>query len=281
MSYRKQLWGHRPVTDFWRVGSGYRKRLESLGIYTMGDIAAYSLQNEEKLYKMFGINAELLIDHAWGWEPCTIADIKAYQPENRSISQGHVLSCPYSFEKGRLIVKEMTDQLVLDLVQKGLVTDQMILTVGYDTAGVPENYSGKFENDRYGKKVPKPAHGSQRLEFPTSSTKEITAAVLKIYDTVVNRKLMVRRMYVVANHVVRNETIDNEQPVQFSLFEDTDVTQQIQEKRKAELERERRLQKAVISIKEKYGKNAILKGMNFQEGATAIERNGQVGGHKA
>lgn len=281
MSYRKQLWVHRPVTDFWRVGSGYRKRLESLGIYTMGDIAAYSLQNEEKLYKMFGVNAELLIDHAWGWEPCTIADIKAYQPENRSISQGQVLSCPYSFEKGRLIVKEMTDQLVLDLVQKGLVTDQMILTVGYDTAGVPENYSGKFENDRYGKKIPKPAHGSQRLEFPTSSTKEITAAVLKIYDTVVNRKLMVRRMYVVANHVVRNETIDDEHPVQFSLFEDTDVTQQIQEKRKAELERERRLQKAVISIKEKYGKNAILKGMNFQEGATAIERNGQVGGHKA
>lgn len=281
ISYRKQLWDHQPLTDFWRIGNGYQKKLSDSYLYTMGDIARCSLQNEDKLYRLFGVNAELLIDHAWGWEPCTIADIKAYRPENHSISQGQVLSCPYSRSKARLIVKEMTDQLVLDLVGKGLATDQVTLTVGYDGASVPDDYHGILQKDRYGKKIPKQAHGSRKLEYTTDSFQEILKAVLELFDQITDEKLMVRRMYVVANHVIPAAEVPEERPVQLNLFEDAAAIQQAQEHRKMALEREHRLQKTLLAIKGRYGKNAILKGMNFQEGATARERNGQVGGHRA
>lgn len=281
ISYRKQLWDHQPLTDFWRIGNGYQKKLSDSYLYTMGDIARCSLQNEDKLYRLFGVNAELLIDHAWGWEPCTIADIKAYRPENHSISQGQVLSCPYSRSKARLIVKEMTDQLVLDLVGKGLAADQVTLTVGYDGASVPDDYHGILQKDRYGKKIPKQAHGSRKLEYTTDSFQEILKAVLELFDQITDEKLMVRRMYVVANHVIPAAEVPEERPVQLNLFEDAAAIQQAQEHRKMALEREHRLQKTLLAIKGQYGKNAILKGMNFQEGATARERNGQVGGHRA
>ena len=281
ISYRKQLWDHQPLTDFWRIGNGYQKKLSDSYLYTMGDIARCSLQNEDKLYRLFGVNAELLIDHAWGWEPCTIADIKAYRPENHSISQGQVLSCPYSRSKARLIVKEMTDQLVLDLVEKGLAADQVTLTVGYDCASVPDDYHGILQKDRYGKKIPKQAHGSRKLEYTTDSFQEILKAVLELFDQITDEKLMVRRMYVVANHVIPAAEVPEERPVQLNLFEDATAIQQAQEHRKMALEREHRLQKTLLAIKGRYGKNAILKGMNFQEGATARERNGQVGGHRA
>ena len=281
ISYRKQLWDHQPLTDFTRIGQGYQKKLMDSYLYTMGDIARCSLQNEDKLYRLFGVNAELLIDHAWGWEPCTIADIKAYRPENHSISQGQVLSCPYSRSKARLIVKEMTDQLVLDLVEKGLAADQVTLTVGYDGASVPDDYHGILQKDRYGKKIPKQAHGSRKLEYTTDSFQEILKAVLELFDQITDEKLMVRRMYVVANHVIPAAEVPEERPVQLNLFEDTTAIQQAQEHRKMALEREHRLQKTLLAIKGRYGKNAILKGMNFQEGATARERNGQVGGHRA
>ena len=281
ISYRKQLWDHQPLTDFWRIGNGYQKKLSDSYLYTMGDIARCSLQNEDKLYRLFGVNAELLIDHAWGWEPWTIADIKAYRPENHSISQGQVLSCPYSRSKARLIVKEMTDQLVLDLVEKGLAADQVTLTVGYDGASVPDDYHGILQKDRYGKKIPKQAHGSRKLEYTTDSFQEILKAVLELFDQITDEKLMVRRMYVVANHVIPAAEVPEERPVQLNLFEDATAIQQAQEHRKMALEREHRLQKTLLAIKGRYGKNAILKGMNFQEGATARERNGQVGGHRA
>ena len=281
ISYRKQLWDHQPLTDFWRIGNGYQKKLSDSYLYTMGDIARCSLQNEDKLYRLFGVNAELLIDHAWGWEPCTIADIKAYRPENHSISQGQVLSCPYSRSKARLIVKEMTDQLVLDLVGKGLAADQVTLTVGYDGASVPDDYHGILQKDRYGKKIPKQAHGSRKLEYTTDSFQEILKAVLELFDQITDEKLMVRRMYVVANHVIPAAEVPEERPVQLNLFEDAAAIQQAQEHRKMALEREHRLQKTLLAIKGRYGKNAILKGMNFQEGATARERNRQVGGHRA
>lgn len=277
MSYRKQLWGHRPLTDFWRVGHGYAKKLEAHYMFTMGDIAECSIRNEDLLYKLFGVNAELLIDHAWGWEPCTIADVKAYKPESNSISSGQVLQCPYSFEKGRLIVREMTDLLVLDLVDKGLVTDQMVLTVGYDHEGVPANYKGTVSTDRYGRKIPKSAHGSINLGKFTSSTKIILDKVTELYDSIVDKDLLVRRMYVVANHVITEQSAQKEVYEQLDLFTDYEAL----EKQKAQLAEEKELQKAMIKIKKKYGKNAILKGMNFEEGATTIQRNGQVGGHKA
>lgn len=282
MSYRQKLWTHRPLTDFWRVGHGYAKKLEAHYMYTMGDIAECSVYNEDLLYKLFGVNAELLIDHAWGWEPCTIADIKAYKPENNSISSGQVLQCPYSFEKGRLIVREMTDLLVLDLVDNALVTDQIVLTVGYDTEGVPKNYSGSFSFDRYGRKTPKPAHGSINLENFTSSTRKIIDKTLELYDKIVNSRLMIRRVYVVANHVVSEKSVNDKQGFeQLDFFTDYESFERKQNEESRRLEREKRIQTAMLKIKKKYGKNAILKGMNFEEGATTIERNGQVGGHKA
>ena len=288
-SYRRELWEHRPLTDFWRIGHGYAKKLEENGLFTMGDIARASLGgksdyfNEDRLYKMFGVSAELLIDHAWGWEPCLISDIKAYRPENNSLSSGQVLSKPYPADKGKLVVREMTDLLVLDLVEKALVADQMVLTVVYDVENLSYGaYNGALTTDRYGRQMPKEAHGSINLPYPTSSTRVITAKVMELYDRIVDRNLLVRRMYVVANHVVRErDAKKSEVPEQLDLFTDYEALERKKREEEAALAEEKKLQKAVINIKKKYGKNAILKGMNFEEGATAIERNGQVGGHKA
>ncbi|MGN0633588.1 MAG: DNA methylase [Oscillospiraceae bacterium] len=281
MSYRRQLWDHRPITDFWRIGKGYAKKLEDRYIFTMGDIAALSLRDEERLYNLFGVNAELLIDHAWGYEPCTIADIKAYKPQNRSLSQGQVLKHPYDCEMARLIVKEMSDQLALDLVEKGLVTDQMVLTVGYDIAGTSE-YDGEFTSDRYGRKIPKSAHGSVNLGRQTSSAKIIMEKVTELYDRIIDNSLLVRRICIAANNVLpESSVVKEDEPVQLDFFTDFEEQQRIKEEQEKAIEREKNKQKALIKIKKKFGKNAILKGMDFVEGATAAERNGQVGGHKA
>ena len=289
MSYRRQLWDHRPLTDFWRVGRGYARKLEQNGMFTMGDIARCSVgrpgefYNENLLYKLFGVNAELLIDHAWGWEPCTIADIKAYKPESNSLGSGQVLQCPYTAEKGKLIVREMTDLLVLELVDKGLVTDQMVLTVGYDIENLSDpqkqkTYRGEVTTDHYGRKVPKHAHGTANLSRRTSSTKRITEAVMALYDRIVDPALLVRRINLVANNIVPETAVaENRDFQQLDLFAEPEQ----QEAENAELEREKRRQQAVLSIRKKYGKNAILKGMNFEEGATTKDRNNQIGGHKA
>ena len=293
MSYRRFLWGHRPLTDFWRVGRGYAKKLEQNGLYTMGDIARCSIgkpsdfYNEELLYRLFGINAELLIDHAWGWEPCTIADIKAYRPESSSIGAGQVLQCPYSFAKARLVVQEMTDQLALDLVDKGLVSRKIELTVGYDienlrTPELCKNYQGEVKTDRYGRSVPKHAHGTANLQQYTSSAKQMIQAVLELYDRIVNPNLLIRRISMAAINVVNETDIEMEPAFeQMDLFTDYVALEKEHEKEMAELEREKKMQKAMLQIKKKYGKNAILKGMNLLDGATAKERNQQIGGHKA
>ena len=288
--YREQLWEHRPLTDFWRIGAGYAKRLEQNGMYTMGDVARCSLggpmdrHNEALLYKLFGINAELLIDHAWGVEPCTIADVKSYVPENNSLHSGQVLQHPYTADKGRLIAREMADLMSLDLVDKGLVTDQMVLTVCYDVENVngKGHYAGEVVTDRYGRRAPKPVHGSCRLSGYTASTKEIVAAVTEIYDRIVDKTMTVRRLYVEANHVIREENIPPENPVeQLDFFTDYEEREAQKKANSTAKKRERSMQKALLSIKKKYGKNAVLKGMNFEEGATTRERNEQVGGHKA
>lgn len=293
MSYRKLLWNHRPLTDFWRVGRGYSKKLEKIGLYTMGDIARCSIgkstdyYNEELLYKLFGINAELLIDHAWGYEPCTMEDVKAYKPETNSISSGQVLHCPYEFDKARLVVKEMTDLMVLDLVDKGLVTNQIVLTIGYDIENMTDknrsqNYKGTVTTNYYGKKVPKPAHGTTNLQKQTSSTTLITNAVMELYDKIVNKKLLIRRINIVANKLVDERSVTSANKYeQLDLFTDYEVLKKQREKENAELEREKRMQNTILDIKKKFGKNAILKGMNLQEGATAKDRNNQIGGHKA
>ena len=288
-SYREMLWNHRPLTDFWRVGRGYARKLEEVGIYTMGDIARCSVgkenefYNEELLYKMFGVNAELLIDHAWGWEPCTIADVKAYQPEHNSVGAGQVLHCPYDAQKAKIVVKEMLDLLTLDLVEKHLVTDQIVLTVGYDIENLTsgKGYTGEVTVDRYGRKIPKHAHGTANLREYTASARMITDAVMELYDRIVNPHLMVRRISMAANHVLdEKKAADKTEFRQLDLF--TDFTGCNEKKQQDEkVEREKKMQEAVLSIKKKYGKNAILKGLNFQEGATTKERNEQIGGHKA
>ena len=288
-SYRETMWDHRPLTDFWRVGKGYARKLEAAGLYTMGDIALWSETNEELLYQLFGVNAELLIDHAWGWEPCTIEAIKAYKPESNSISVGQVLQEPYTVDKARLIVREMTDGLVLDLVRKGLATDQMVLTVGYDIENlakpeIREKYNGPVTTDFYGREVPKQAHGSINLGNYTSSTRQIIAATMELYDRIMNPDLLIRRMYVVCNHVKdEKEAVAAAEavPTQLDMFTDYSALKAEEEAKRAARERERKQQEVVLEIKEKWGKNAILKGMNFSEGATARERNQQVGGHKA
>ena len=284
MSFRRQLWNHKPITDIWRIGGGIARRLAELDIYTLGDIARCSIENEERLYREFGVNAELLINHAWGWEPTTIADVKAYKPENSSLSSGQVLSQPYDFEKGRLIVQEMTDLLVLDLVEKGLVTDQMVLTVGYDIENLAggKSYKGAVETDRYGRKTPKMAHGSINLGMFTSSTRIIMDKVEELYDRIVDPALTVRRMYVVANHGTdEKNAAEPFEDRELTLFDDAEETERKIAGEKAALERERRMQQAEIRLKKKFGKNAILKGMNLKEGATTISRNQQVGGHRA
>ena len=289
MRYRKLLWDHRPLTDFWRVGPGYRKKLEKNGLFTMGDIARCSLghpnefYNEDLLYKLFGVNAELLIDHAWGTETCTIADIKAYKPETNSLGSGQVLHCAYPARKAKLVMREMTDLLVLDLVDKGLVTDQMVLTVGYDIDNLadPERrkkYSGAVVTDHYGRKIPKHAHGTANLPGHTSSTREITEAVMELFDRIVDPDLLVRRLNIVACHVLREtDVVPSGLGEQLDLF----AVQEDPAEKEEQRQREKRRQQAVIEIKKKYGKNAILKGMNLEEGATARDRNRQIGGHKA
>ena len=293
ISYRKKLWSHRPLTDFWRVGKGYATKLEDHGIYTMGDVARCSIggqddyYNEELLYRLFGVNAELLIDHAWGWEPCTIADVKAYKPESNSIGSGQVLHCPYEADKAKLVLREMVDLLVLDLVDKGLVTDQIVITVGYDIENLTDPqrrraYKGAVTIDQYGRKVPKHAHGTINLKKKTSSTRLITEAALELYDRIVNPHLLIRRINVTANRVVVEDSeLEEECMEQLDLFTDYDALERERTELEAELEREKRMQHAVLDIKKKFGKNAILKGMNLQEGATARERNSQIGGHKA
>lgn len=293
MSYRHQLWDHRPLTDFWRVGPGYASKLEAHGIYTMGDVALCSVgkesdyYNEDLLYKLFGINAELLIDHSWGWEPCTIAEIKAYKPSTNSICSGQVLQCPYDAEKARLVVKEMADLLVLDIVEKKLVTDQIVLTIGYDVENLnnaerEKEYSGEVTTDRYGRKIPKHAHGTANIGRYTSSTRLIVDATMKLYDEIINKNLLIRRINISANRLIpESETSENTAPEQLDIFTDYEEIEKQKQASEAEFEREKRLQNTIISLKKKFGKNTILKGMNFEEGATAKDRNQQIGGHKA
>ena len=295
MSYRRYLWDHKPITDFWRVGRGYAKKLAENGMFTMGDVARCSVgkagefYNEGLLYDLFGVNAELLIDHAWGWEPCTIEDIKAYKPSANSISTGQVLSEPYDFEKTRLIIREMTELLVLDLLDKHLVTDRMVLTVGYDIENLTDKsrrnaYSGEVVTDRYGRKIPKHAHGTANLKEKTSSISIIMDAVMELYDRIMDPALLTRRMSVVAANVVDEseaEAQKKETYEQLTLFTDIEAEEERKKEEKAALLKERKAQEAVLAIRKKFGKNAILKGTNLEEGATTIDRNRQIGGHKA
>ena len=289
ITYRKLLCCHEPITDFWRVGKGYSKKLAENKIYTMGDIALASIENEELFYKLFGINAELLIDHAWGYEPCTINDIKSYKPISNSISSGQVLHCPYNYENTKLIIKEMTELLTLELVEKNFVTNQIVLTIGYDIENLTtpirsKNYNGEIVLDRHGRRIPKHAHGTINLEKYTSSTKIIMEAVTKLYDRIINKELLTRRINITANKIInRTERLENnlENFEQISLFEDYSKQNKIKEEKLKREEEERSLQLAVLNIKKKYGKNSILKGMNLENGGTTIERNGQIGGHKS
>jgi len=292
-SYRQLLWAHRPITDFWRVGPGYAKKLKAQGLFTMGDVARCSLgkpndyYNEDLLYELFGINAELLIDHAWGYEPCTIAYIKAYKPSTKSISSGQVLQTAYGFAKAKLIVREMTDLLVFDLVAKGLVTDQMVLTLGYDIENLtnPEisgGYTGEVTLDQYGRKTPKQAHGTINLEQQTSSTMLIMDAMMELFDRIANENLLVRRINITANRLVDESSIVKKASVeQLDFFTDYTEVKQKNAEQAALLEREKTIQETVIKIKNKFGKNSVLKGMNLEEGATTTDRNRQIGGHKA
>ena len=286
MSYRKELWNHRPLTDFWRVGRGYAKKLENNYLYTMGDIALCSIENENLLYKLFGVNAELLIDHAWGFEPCTIEDVKKYKPSTTSLSSGQVLHEPYDYKKTKLIVKEMTELLTLDMVEKHYVTDQIVLTIGYDienlkNSKIRDNYDGKITTDHYGRKVPKSSHGTIRIDHKTSSTKTISDAVINLYDSIINPVLLVRRVNIaVYNLSNEDEVKDNVIYKQYDLF--SNIEEEVAKKNK-ELENEkseRKIQNVIINLKHKYGKNSILKGMNLEDGGTTIERNKQVGGHR-
>ena len=286
MKYKKELWNHKPLTDFWRVGKGYTKKLEEHGMYTMGDIARMSINNEDFLFKLFGVNAEFLIDHAWGYEPCTINDAKNYKPLNSSISQGQVLHSPYNFEKAKLIVKEMVDNLVLELVDKHLKTDQIVLTIGYDienltNPSIERRYKGEITIDAYGRKVPKHSHGTANIDHKTSSTKTITNEVMKLYDKIVNPILLVRRLNVTACNIVNEENEESTSIIeQIDLFTNyEEISKQKEKSLKDEIE-EKKIQKALLNIKKKYGKNSILKAMNYEEGATAKDRNLEVGGHK-
>ena len=288
MTYRRELWSHRPITDFWRVGRGYAKKLETYGIYTMGDVARCSEQNEELLYRLFGKNAELLIDHAWGWEPCTVEAVKAYRPESSSLGSGQVLQCPYDAEKAKLVVREMADALSLDLVEKRLVTDQIVITVGYDIENLtdPERrkkYRGEVVTDRYGRQIPKHAHGTENLESFTSSTQKMVEAASVLCDRIVDKNLLIRRMNITANNIVEEKAAQqkNNSYQQLDLFTDYAAEEEQEKQEALRLDRERKLQEATITIKKKFGKNAILKGMSLQEGATAKNRNEQIGGHKA
>lgn len=281
MTYRKKLWAHQPLTDFWRVGNGYAKKLEENRMHTMGDIARASLSTygENLLYKLFGVNAELLIDHAWGFEPCTIADVKAYKPENKSLGSGQVLHCPYDYKKAWLIVREMVELLALDLVEKRLVTDQIVLTVGYDIENLSDKeYKGEITTDHYGRKIPKHAHGTANIGKHTSSAILMVKAVMELYDHIIDKNLLVRRINLSANHILGEDvSLQNQKYEQLDLF--TNPQERLKEE--TELKKERKIQEAMIELKNRYGKNAVLKGLNLQEGATTIDRNKQIGGHKA
>lgn len=286
MSYRKLLWNHRPITDFWRVGRGYAERLAKCGIYTMGDVARASINNEELLYKLFGINAELLIDHSWGWEPCTIKSIKNYNPETKSISNGQVLREPYSNEDAKIIVKEMAEQLSLDLVQKKFITNQIVLTIGYDVENlknpeIKKLYTGEITIDYYGRKVPKHAHGTIKLKSKTASTRAIVEATAKLFDKIVNKELLIRRINISANNLI-NESNDSQEVLyeQMDLFTNYEEKEKIEKRKKQKELLEKNIQIAILEIKCKYGKNAVLKCIDLQENATAIERNRQIGGHR-
>ena len=286
MTYRKLLWNHVPLTDFWRVGRGYAKKLEANNMFTMGDVARCSIENEDLLYDLFGINAELLIDHSWGYEPCTIEDVKKFRPTTNSLSSGQVLHQPYNYEQTKLIVKEMTDLLVLELVEKRLVTSQLVLTIGYDVDNLikPELkrlYHGEVTTDHYGRKVPKPAHGTINLKCKTSSTKVIIEAINELYERIINKNLLVRRINVVANNVINEEKAKDEcKNEQISLFVDYKKLEQERADESLKRKKENNLQHTIIEIKRRYGKNSILKGMNLEKDGTTIERNGQIGGHR-
>lgn len=287
MSFRRKLWNHRPITDFWRVGKGYSKRLEKYRIFTMGDVARCSVENEELLYKIFGINAELLIDHSWGWECATIESIKACKPANRSLCSGQVLHCPYNYEQTKLIIKEMSNDLVLEMIEKHFVTDMLVLTIEYDVENLKNSNYKKFciegtKADKYGRTVPKPAHGTYRLESKISSTRLICDGFIKLYDSIINKNLLIRKIYLTVGNLADEVEVNNKenQYEQINLFTNY---KELEEKRRIENEKiakEKNIQKAIIEIKNKYGKNAIIKAMDLEEDATAIERNGQIGGHK-
>ena len=287
-TYRRELWDYRPITKFWRVGRGIANKLAFYGIDTMGRLARMSEQNEELLYKLFGVNAELLIDHAWGWEPCTIADVKAYRPETNSFSSGQVLQEPYTFQKARVVIQEMAEGMALDLVAKRMVTDQLVLTVGYDAEcltrpDIRDLYHGEITTNYYGKLVPKHAHGSLRFDKPTSSSRLLMNGAAELFDRHVNPNLLIRRLNLCVNHVVSESTLAQQpaQPQQLDLFTDYETLERQQQEEQARLDKERRLQEAQLKIKQRFGKNAILRGLNYSEGATAKERNAQIGGHRA
>ena len=288
MSYRRQLWGHRPITDFWRVGTGYAKKLAAYGMLTMGDVARCSEKNEDLLYQLFGKNAELLIDHAWGIEPCQIADIKAYVPENNSLGSGQVLQCPYDYAKARIVMQEMAEGLSLELFSKGLAANQLVMTIGYDIENIQNpdrrsRYAGEIVADRYGRQIPKASHGSSNLDDYTASTSVFRQSAEKLFDRIVDRDLLIRRMNLTANHVIPEGKKPKPKPQaqQLDLFGDYQQDEQERAKKSAAEEKERRLQEAALAIKKRFGKNALLKGTNLQEGATAKERNRQIGGHRA
>ena len=286
MSYREKLWSHKPITDFWRVGKGYANKLAKYGIYTMGDVARYSVMDEDFLYKLFGINAELLIDHAWGWEPCTIADVKSYKPSTSSLSSGQVLHTPYQFDKAKLVTREMAELMSLDLVEKGLVTNQIVLTVGYDIENLTNDairniYKGEIITDHYGRQVPKYAHGTTNLTRQTASAKLIVDATMELFDKIVNKSLLVRRITIAVCKLAKESDVKEKAPEQLDLFTDYEELEKKRQREEEILEKEKRMQQAVLDIKKKYGKNAILKGMNLEKGATAKDRNSQIGGHKA
>lgn len=288
MTYRQKLWDHRPLTSFWRVGKGIAEKLAMYGIDTMGKIARTSINNEALLYRLFGINAELLIDHAWGWEPCTIDYVKSYKPDTNSLSTGQVLQEPYTWKKARVVVQEMAEAASLDLLDKHLVTDQLVLTVGYDiesltNPAIAAKYRGPVTADYYGRQVPKHAHGTANLDTQSSSRKKIRDAVMELYDRIVNPDLLVRRLNLTTNHVISEEKANNKrrEPIQLDLFTDYDVLEKQKAEEEAELAKERKIQEAILKIKKQFGKNALLTGLNFADGATAKERNAQIGGHKA
>jgi len=284
-TYKEQLWNHRPLTDFWRVGKGYAKKLEDNKMYTMGDVARMSLENEDLLFKLFGVNAELLIDHAWGYEPCTIEQAKNYKPTSNSISQGQVLHCPYEYNKAKLIVKEMVDNLVLELVDKRLKTNQFVLTIGYDIDNLTKSeirskYNGEITTDPYGRKIPKHAHGTINLDHKTSSTITIMKNIITLYEKIVNPLLLIRRINITACNVVSEEEKEKTTIEQLDLFTNFQEKKLAKDKEQKDEKEENKIQKTILDIKKKYGKNAILKGINYLDGATAKERNEEVGGHK-